>query len=575
MLISSIRTCALCRFGRPHLLLTLLALLGLSAFTGSRVRADVKVSFEQKDGDKVSDVVKLVAKAESSAGIDKVEFRIDDQLKYTDTSTPYEYDWDTLADKEGQHTLTATAFDSDGQTARATIKLTVDNELNVGADTLAKRAQEALANKDVEGAKKFSRRALKADPGNLNAARSLAGIYIAGQDYDKAIATLDKATGLDNDATAMTDLASYRMRRALQPDYAPKFFSEAQTAAELRRKAGDLLVADIAKKNAGTDTPAAHDAIGDAMMRAGRFHDAAAEYSKSGTGDATPIPSINRYGLALVMDNRPLDAITALRNLQLGKRDDAQSRAIIGLAHLRMQHFAEARDAVKQDLPDHVLASLIVASYADTALSGAYNTPAERKLAVTARKLAIDEATDAVALQPNLAETQYAFAIASTKTEESDAALSKALYISPFETGPYLDYATEQVFQKRQDRYDQALNLTDLVLKQEPENVQAKLTQALIYIYQKRYTEAQPLLADLQKKYPDSPDVLTTIGVFYQAKGNNANAGQFFEAVRKADQKRFNYTIPPTALELLLRLRALHYRADFFLTPAALYPATS
>ncbi len=563
------------RVARPGSLFALLSLLGLLAFTGGRAHAAVTINFELKDGVKVSDVVKLTTKADSPDGIDKVEFRIDDQLKYTDTSTPYEYDWDTLADKEGPHTVTATAFDSNGQTARAVIKVTVDNELNTGADTLAKRAQDALANKDVEGAKRFSRRALKADPGNLNAARSLAGIYVSALDYDKAIATLDKANGLDNNAQAMNELATYRMRRALQPDMAPKFFSEAQTVSDLRRKAGDLTVVDVTKKQAGANTPAAHDAIGDALMRAGRFHDAAAEYSKSGTSDETPIPSINRYGLALVMDNRPLEALAAVHNLQLGKRDDAQSRAVVGLAHLRMQHFMEARDAVKQDLPDHVLASLIVASYADTALSSASTTPAEHKLAISAHKLAVDEAMDAVTLQPDLGEAQYALALASTKIEEADTALSKALYLSPFQSGPYLSYATEQAFQKRQDKYDQALNLTDLVLKQEPENVQAKLTQALIYVHQKRYTEAQPLLADLQKKYPESPDVLTTIGVFYQAKGNNTNAGQFFEAVRKSDPKRFNYTIPPTSLDLLARLRSLHYRSDFFLTPAALYPATS
>ena len=563
------------RGARPGSLLAALSLFALLAFAGRGAHAAVTITFELKDGAKVSDVVKLTTKADSPDGIDKVEFRIDDQLKYTDTSTPYEYEWDTLADKEGPHTLTATAFDSNGQTARAVIKVTVDNELNVGADTLAKRAQEALANKDVDGAKRFSRRALKADPGNLNAARSLAGIYVAVSDYDKAIATLDKANGLDNNAEAMTELATYRMRRALQPDMAPKFFSEAQTVSDLRRKAGDLIVADITKKSAGENTPAAHDAIGDALMRAGRFHEAAAEYSKSGTTDQTPIASINRYGLALVLDNRPLEAIAAIRNLQLGKRDDAQSRAVVGLAHLRMQHFAEARDTVKQDLPDHVLAALIVASYADTALSSASTNPEEHKAALAAHKLAIAEATDAVALQPNLGEAQYALALASTKIEEADTALNKALYLSPFQSGPYLDYATAQTFQKRQDRYDQALNLTDLVLKQEPENVQAKLTQALIYVHQKRFTEAQPLLADLQKKHPEAPDVLTTIGVFYQAKGNNSNAGQFFDAVRKADPKRFNYTNPPSSMDLLLRLRTLHYRSDFFLTPAALYPATS
>ena len=545
---------------RLRVLLAAVTLCVLFALAGGRANAAVKVSFEQKDGDKVSDVVKIVVKPESSEGIDKVEFRVDDKLRYTGTSVPYEFSWDTLEDKEGAHKLTATAFDSSGQTARAQISLTIDNELNTGADMLAQRAQDALAMKDVDAAKRFSRRALKADPANVNAARSLAAIYVRGGDYDRAIDTLDKSGNLDTSSTALLDLASYRMTRALQPDNAAKFFAEAQSANDLRRKAGDLIVADVTKKNMGANTPVAHDAIGDALMSAGRYHEAVAEYGKTGQADDTPVPSINRFALALVSDNRPLEAQAAIKNLQIGKRDDAQSRAIMGLALLRQQLFADARNAVKQDLADHVLASLIVASYADGVTGNA--------------KMATDEANDAIGLAPALGEAQYALALATRSIENSSAALNRAIALSPFQTGPILDYANEQLLSKRQDRYEQALNLTDMALKSNPENVNAKLTQALVYEQQKRFTEALPVLSDLQKKYPQSPDVITAIGVYYYTQGNNAKAQPYFEAARKADPVHFNTTDPPRPLELALRLRRAHTRADFYLTVAALYPAS-
>ena len=415
---------------RSRAFLCALTLCALLILAGHRAHAAVTVSFEQKDGDKVADIVKIAVKPESPDGIDKVEFRVDDKLRLTGTSVPYVFEWDTLAEKEGMHTLTATAFDSNGQTARASIMLTVDNELTTGADALAQKAENALAAKDLAAAKRYSRRALKADPGNLNAARSLASIYITDNDYDKAIETLDKANGLDANGPALLELSSYRMRRALIPANAAKFFGEAQVINELRHKAADINVADVQKTNAGMETPAAHAAIGDALMNAGRYHEAVSEYVKAGLGDDTPVTNINRYTLALVMDNRPLDAQAALQNLRLGKREDAQSRAVLGLIFLRQQKFKEAREAVAQDLSDHVLASLIVAAYADGVMGN--------------HKLGAGEASDAIALAPTLGEAQYALSIATTKVDDADIALNKALALSPFQSGPYLDYASQQ-----------------------------------------------------------------------------------------------------------------------------------
>ena len=352
------------------------------------------------------------------------------ELRLTGTSVPYVFEWDTLAEKEGMHTLTATATDSNGQTARASISLTVDNELTTGADALAQKAKDALAAKNIATAKRYSRRALKADPSNLNAARALAGIYVNENDYDKAVETLDKASGLDASSPAMLEMASYRMRRVLIPANAAKFFTEVQIVNDLRHKAADINVADVQKANAGMNTPAAHEAIGDALMNAGRYHEAVTEYAKAGLGDDTPVTSINRYALALVMDNRLIDAQAVVQNLKLGKREDAQARAVLGLVFLRQQKFKEARAAVAQDLPDHVLASLIVAAYADGVLNN--------------RKLGAGEANDAIALAPTLGEAQYALSIATSLVDDADLAMRKSLSLSPFQSGPYLDYASQQ-----------------------------------------------------------------------------------------------------------------------------------
>ena len=100
------------------------------------------------------------------------------------------------------------------------------------------------------------------------------------------------------------------------------------------------------------------------------------------------------------------------------------------------------------------------------------------------------------------------------------------------------------------------------------------MIQALVYTQQKRYTEALPILSALQKDNPQSPDVITAIGVYYSSQSSNAKAEPYYAAARALDPARFNPASPPTPLELMRLLRRSHFRADFYLTPAALYPAS-
>src|SRR5207247_2650709 len=122
---------------------------------------------------KVSDVTTIVARVSGGedVGIAKVEFMVDDQLRSTDTSTPYSFDWDTLDETEGSHTLTATVFDAKGQTKRAKLSVMVDNELSKGADYHADAAMDSLKAGNPGAAANSARKALKIDPMNRKAAR--------------------------------------------------------------------------------------------------------------------------------------------------------------------------------------------------------------------------------------------------------------------------------------------------------------------------------------------------------------------------------------------------------------------
>ena len=83
--------------------LQLVSLLAIAVLllVGRPTRADITIKLEQKDGDKIADIAKIVVRADSGDGIDKVEFAVDDQLRYSTGSTPYIYSWDTIKDTEG------------------------------------------------------------------------------------------------------------------------------------------------------------------------------------------------------------------------------------------------------------------------------------------------------------------------------------------------------------------------------------------------------------------------------------------------------------------------------------------
>jgi len=88
-------------------------------------------------GATVSGTVDVTADASDDNGVDKVEFYIDDVLKSTDTTSPYEYSWDTTVYADGSHGIKAKAYDTIGQTATDSITVTVDNVPAAGADPIS------------------------------------------------------------------------------------------------------------------------------------------------------------------------------------------------------------------------------------------------------------------------------------------------------------------------------------------------------------------------------------------------------------------------------------------------------
>src|SRR5205814_2295862 len=78
-------------------------------------------------GSTVSGIVAVSANAADNVGVTRVELRANTTLVGTKTTAPYQFNWDSTTVADGSVTLTASAFDAAGNTATATISVTVRN----------------------------------------------------------------------------------------------------------------------------------------------------------------------------------------------------------------------------------------------------------------------------------------------------------------------------------------------------------------------------------------------------------------------------------------------------------------
>ena len=77
----------------------------------------------------INEIVTIVVESNDNEGINRVEFYIDDSLFFTDTESPYEYEWNTTQyEDNSEHIVKVVSYDnSDNSTESQPILLRVDN----------------------------------------------------------------------------------------------------------------------------------------------------------------------------------------------------------------------------------------------------------------------------------------------------------------------------------------------------------------------------------------------------------------------------------------------------------------
>lgn len=87
------------------------------------------------NGATVSNTIMVTASATDNVAVSRVEFYLDGALKSTDTTTPYEWSWDTTTTPNGSHDLQSKAYDSANNVGSSAINtVTVNNAVPPGTD---------------------------------------------------------------------------------------------------------------------------------------------------------------------------------------------------------------------------------------------------------------------------------------------------------------------------------------------------------------------------------------------------------------------------------------------------------
>lgn len=516
-----------------------------SARATARVNPTVKFVIE--DGAKVSDVTTVTIKASTTddSGIDKVEFYVDDQLKGADTSTPYEFAWDTLEGTEGAHALKAVAFDGKGNTASAKISVTVDNELGKGAEAHAAAAAAALKEGNVDLAAKLARRALKIDPANLAAARAYSGVLRQRGQLAEAVAVLDKAAIPDNDIATREALVALHLAKADASDSTEAFLQEANAAIDIYKKASALRVAA-----AGADPVEK----GDALIAARDWEGAIQAYEKCGPADTAPISCANRRVLALVLAGRIPEAESNIRAITRAKHADTATQAVAGFVALNQHDFQKARQTVQQGVDENNVASLIVAAYAD------YATKEYAK--------AREEADKAAKLAPDSADVQLLRAYVSADDSVARRAYVHALELNPMLAEGYALRAYQVMASGDPGRFQTADLLLEAAAKLDPKSAYVQMGRALSYIGQKRSNEAEPFLNQVLEADKTAADAHVAEALNLSLLDKTLRINDHLSAALKLDPERWNDTLVPKPAELITRVN--RYRNPPVLLPSSL-----
>ena len=329
-----------------------LALLGLAA------QGKVELNINAKDGEVITGERTFRVTVVSRNPVTQVEFYVGDDLRETDTSTPYEFRIDSLTEDDGPLRVKFAAYTTEGESSSRTLNLTIDNGVSKGADFHVQRGLDFLTESKWDDAILAGRIALKATPGHNPARVVMARAYLGKGVLDTAQKYAEDAAEA-NDPAAVELLSAINLQRAFntfnrggeRTETLALIKSALQSAVEARQKTLNAALDKI-----GAPTTANLVAYADAAIRAGRYSLAATALSKPFADDNRNGAIANRLAFAQLRMGRLADARDTLLTHHKYGTPDAYSYALLGVVMEEMGNTqasdAAMREAVLSDSED-------------------------------------------------------------------------------------------------------------------------------------------------------------------------------------------------------------------------------
>lgn len=246
----------------------------VAVLTAAGALAAIEIEVDAKDGDVISGERTFRAIVQSENLVTSVEFYVNGDLRDTDDSTPYEFVVDTVTEEEGAFEIAFAAYTREGESARKSVKLTIDNQLGQGADFHVERGNDLVAEGKWDEAISAARVALKIQEGYAPARIVLAKanfgkkVYDAAQNFAQLV--LD---GDPNNVQALEVLAAVNLQKAFtlpgtgDRDRTLNSLAELiKAAAEARVRLNDVLLAEF-----DTVTDANRNAFLRTALETGRY----------------------------------------------------------------------------------------------------------------------------------------------------------------------------------------------------------------------------------------------------------------------------------------------------------------
>jgi tetratricopeptide (TPR) repeat protein len=482
----------------------LLALTLLGTTSAGIRPGTVEVTANVKDGDVISGEYHFKVTAKANSPITQAEFYVGDDLRDTDSSTPYEFKLDTLGEPEGDVKLTFAVYTTEGDNGKLVVKVKIDNELSKGADYHVDKAVNFLSLSKFDEAYQEARIALKAKPDYNPARMAMARAYLGKGVLDSAQKYAEDVLQSDpGNAEARNLVSGITLRRAFATvnrggekiDTLKVIGDDLKLAVESRQK---VLAAQVEKL-----LPVTPDNLlkyADACIAAGRYTAATNELLQAFKKDETRSPVCNRlmYCYLRMSDNKAANDIADIY-LKRGQ-PDAYGYALIAVGRQLVNLDAASDDAIKEAILNDSQSPSVRTAEAYIALR-------RRKLAAYDKIVQSLASTDAQIPAVNFYLgwlNQYI-----NKYADADAAYQRAVLAEPGCFDIYVQRgcdALELIMMKRIDK------------KEAP--------------YQ--YLSAQVMFEAALKAKPDSPEALTGLAIVYGLQKKNAEYVTYSRAAANA-----------------------------------------